>query len=151
MQLELTTYLRSHPVGTSLQRKVIWLSCKLNNTKQWFQKQSHDLKARRSTREKNGPKGYRNLKLTCFAMPKSASLTTPEASTSKFAPLISLQSQNPTVHKHNFYKTKAKTENSLLFFINSAILFLTYGLSLCCANKPAQREYGAWSSEPRIR
>lgn len=32
----------------------------------------------------------KNKNLTCFANPKSASLTTPDASTSKFAPLMSL-------------------------------------------------------------
>ena len=44
----------------------------------------HDHKIKRT-------KVYGNIELTCFAIPKSASLTTPDASTSKFAPLISLQ------------------------------------------------------------
>jgi hypothetical protein len=34
------------------------------------------------------------VELTCLAIPKSASLTTPLTSTSKFAPLISLQKYN---------------------------------------------------------
>jgi hypothetical protein len=36
----------------------------------------------------------RNMELTCLAIPKSASFTTPLTSTSKFAPLISLQKYN---------------------------------------------------------
>ena len=52
-------------------------------------------------------------KLTCFATPKSASLTTPEKSTSKLAPLMSLLTHEKKKSKRHVKQINPKTTSML--------------------------------------